>query len=164
LWNRDAGRSPCPPGISALRKVVERRFPQGGLERFFGLNPFDQVDRLIALSGGHFRDLLRLLRETVVRAQSLPVAKEAVGAAILNVRSSYLPIALDDAPWLAEIDRERASPLKSRAAEDINRLSFFIDIHVVLYLRNGEDWYDIHPLVRDEVLRIAKAAETVKSA
>jgi hypothetical protein len=164
LWNRDADRSPCPAGIEALRKIAGRRFPSGGLERLFGPGPSQQVDRLIGLSGGHFRDLLRLLRETVLRGQSLPVAKESIDAAIVNVRSSYLPIARDDAPWLAEIERERTSPLKSRAAEDINRLSFFIDIHVVLYLRNGEDWYDIHPLVRDEVLRIAKAAEPAKSA
>jgi hypothetical protein len=29
---------------------------------------------------------------------------------------------------------------------------------MVLYLRNGEEWYDIHPLVRDEVQKIAKSS------
>jgi hypothetical protein len=164
LWDRNLQRSLFSPGIDALRSLVLKRFPDGRLERLFGPDPFRRVDRLIELSGGHFRDLLRLLSETVLRARSLPATDEAIEGAIVSVRSSYLPIALDDAPWLAEIERERASPLKSRATEDINRLSFFIDIHVVLYLRNGEDWYDIHPLIRDEVLRIAKAAESAKPA
>jgi hypothetical protein len=29
---------------------------------------------------------------------------------------------------------------------------------MVLYLRNGEEWYDLHPLVRDEVQKIAKSS------
>jgi hypothetical protein len=28
----------------------------------------------------------------------------------------------------------------------------------VLYLINGEDWYDIHPLIRDEVAEIMQTA------
>jgi hypothetical protein len=48
--------------------------------------------------------------------------------------------------------------LKSTAQAEINRLTKFLDTHIVLYLRNGEEWYDVHPLVRDEVCRIAASA------
>jgi hypothetical protein len=30
---------------------------------------------------------------------------------------------------------------------------------LVLYLRNGNEWYDIHPLIREDVKYIAKMAE-----
>ena len=113
---------------------------------------------MIELCGGHFRDLLLLLRETVLRADSLPVSDEAIEAAILQVRSNYLPISLDDAEWLAEIEQKRATLLKSTAPAEVNRLTRFLDTHIVLYLRNGEEWYDIHPLVREEVRLIAAPA------
>lgn len=160
LWNKDRSRSPCEAGVEALQSVVRKRFTEEGLVRFFGPDPFSRAGRLIELSGGHFRDLLLLLRETVLRASSLPVADEAIEAAILQVRSNYLPISLDDAQWLAEIEQKRATLLKSTAPAEVNRLTRFLDTHVVLYLRNGEEWYDIHPLVREEVRLIAAPANS----
>ena len=74
------------------------------------------------------------------------------------MRSRFLPIALDDAKWLDEIERERSTLLKTTAAAEIGRLTRFLDTHMVLYLRNGEEWYDLHPLVRDEVQKIAKSS------
>jgi len=144
--------------MEALRSLTGRRFSADGLKRFFGAAPFSRADRLIALSGGHFRDLLFLLQETVLRANDLPVSDEAIERAITEVRSMFLPISMDDARWLAEIERERASLLKTREPAEISRLTRFLDTHVVLYLRNGEEWYDVHPLVRDEVLHIVKAS------
>jgi len=163
LWNNDGHRSHCAPGNDALRSLVTKRFSQAGLERFFGPDPFSRADPLLALCGGHFRDLLLLLRETVLRASSLPVADEAISGAILRVRSNFLPISLDDATWLAEIERERVALLRNREPGEINRLTRFLDTHVVLYLKNGEEWYDVHPLVRDEVVTIARAAVPAES-
>jgi hypothetical protein len=35
-------------------------------------------------------------------------------------------------------------------------LSRFLDTHLVLFLTNGKDWYDLHPLIREEVAALAK--------
>jgi hypothetical protein len=86
---------------------VKKRFREEGPERFFGPNPLPRIAKLIALSGGHFRDLLLLLRETVLRTDDLPVPEEAVERAIVRVRSNFLPISIEDAKWLADIERER---------------------------------------------------------
>jgi len=85
LWNNDPPRSPCGPGSDALRSLVTKRFSTDGLVRFFGPDPFSRAGRLIELCGGHFRDLLLLLRETVLRADGLPVSDQAIDAAILRV-------------------------------------------------------------------------------
>jgi hypothetical protein len=164
LWEKDAPRSDCGAGIAAMHSLVERRFSAEGLRRFFGADASTRVGRLIGLCGGHFRDLLLLLRETVLRADALPVSETILDRAVIRVRSNFLPISVEDAKWLAEIERERATVLKSVEPEEINRLTRFLDTHIVLYLKNGDEWYDVHPLVRDEVKLIVsradKAAET----
>src|SRR6201999_3697700 len=109
------------------------------------------------LSGGHFRDLLRLVSEVVLGARSLPVEPEVVERAIIEVRSNFLPIPVEDARWLNQIATERATPLRGDSAEEAGRLTKFLDTHLVLYLRNGEEWYDVHPLIRDEIARIVAA-------
>jgi hypothetical protein len=163
LWNNDSGRSECTSGGSALGSLVKKRFGDEGLHRFFGAASLARACKLIVLSGGHFRDLLLLLRETVLRTDALPVPEDAIDRAIVRVRSNFLPISIEDAKWLAGIEHERATLLKTTDAVEANRLTRFLDTHVVLYLKNGTEWYDVHPLVRDEVKEIvarAAAAET----
>jgi hypothetical protein len=157
LWDNNPERSGCEAGATSLYRLVERRFTLEGLTRFFGANVRDRLVPLLKLSGGHFRDLLLLLRETVLRTDSLPVPEKAVDDAILRVKSNFLPIPLEDAKWLADIEFKRETLLKTSEPAQVGRLTRFLDTHVVLYLRNGEEWYDVHPLVRDEVIRIAKA-------
>jgi hypothetical protein len=158
LWDNDKPRSECSPGVVGFQSLVEKRFTKEGFERFFGPKPWDRAKRLLDLCGGHFRDLLLLLRATVLRADELPVSEKAIDDAIISVRSSFLPVALDDAMWLAQIEEKRASLLKSNEPSEINRLTRFLDTHIVLYLKNGEEWYDVHPLIRKEVMTIAQAA------
>lgn len=80
-----------------MRSVVERRFTAAGLERFFGKanksGNFALADKLIEASGGHFRDLILLLREAVLRATELPVGTQVIEASINNLRTSYRPAA-----------------------------------------------------------------------
>jgi hypothetical protein len=121
---------------------------------------------VIAVCGGHFRDLLRLLRDTVVRATplpSLPVPPAVIAHTINAARRDFLPIAQDDARWLAEIARVRATALPSTEATPVNRLARFLDSHFVLYFINADEWYDIHPLIRDEVAEVVQAATPTPS-
>ncbi len=154
-WNNDAERSPYDAGWQALRELVHKRFGDEVCERYFGPpdanGHFPLADRLIAVCGGHFRDLLLLLREAILRTKSLPVPSDVLNTAITSVRSNFLPIAIEDARWLEQIGQLRATVLPSASPEDANRLTRFLDTHFVLYLTNGSEWYDIHPLIRDEV-------------
>ncbi len=99
---------------------------------------------MIGICGGHFRDLLRLLRDIVVRAtalDALPVSAELVDAAINAARRDFLPIALEDAKWLDEIARVRATALPNTDAGPVNRLTRYLDSHFVLYFVNADEWY-----------------------
>jgi hypothetical protein len=61
---------------------------------------------------------------------------------------------VSDAEWLKRIADTRAAD--PRSPEDRIRLIRFLDGHMVLYLRNGQEWYDVHPLIREEVAAIVK--------
>lgn len=167
LWNNDPNRSRYDTGYRLFTEAITKRFGSDEFKRVFGAGPQQGLsDRLAGMSGGHFRDLLRLFRETVVLIQTwgraLPVTPEVVNRAIINVRNEYLPIAVEDAQWLDRISQTRDTSLPDSKPESVDRLSRFLDTHLVLYLTNGQDWYDVHPLIRDEAAALAKQAAQPK--
>ena len=145
LFERDENRTPIPANFDAMERVVGHR---GDWRRLLG-NDRSLLDRLIRNSGGHLRDLLRLLSQVLLRAKELPVPERIVDAAISQVRNTFLPIPNVDALWLAEIADSYQVDLEELAA--LPSLSRFFDTHLVLCYRNGEEWYDVHPLVREHV-------------
>jgi hypothetical protein len=161
-WNNDGNRTPAPKGNAALVRAVERRLkvegsPLDWVRQLFGSgwpNAASPASRLVQNCGGHFRDLFLLLREALVRARTIPLTESAVDEAIASVRSNFLPLAIDDARWLARIAETRHPSHESAA--DAGRLARFLDTHIVLYFSDHEEWYDVHPLVRPEVDRILR--------
>lgn len=170
LWKNDAERTRYKPGWDAVRSLVLRRIGDEGCQKLFACDtqaPFTSADDLIAVCGGHFRDLLRLLGDIVRRTDTLPVTPEVINHAIISLRDDYLPVAVEDAIWLAKIAEYRSPMLPDTKSDSVNRLTRFLDTHVVLYLTNGEKWFDIHPLIRDEVAKMVnrqKAASLTPTA
>ena len=137
-------------GYDAMERVVDAR---GDWQRLLGQR--SALDRLIRNSGGHLRDLLRLLAEVLRRARELPVPDSTVDAAINQVRTEFLPIADDDARWLAGIARSHQTALPN--TDKLPELARFFDTHLALCYRNGDEWYDVHPLIAEHV--VAQADE-----
>jgi hypothetical protein len=103
----------------------------------------------------------RILAEIVRRASILPVEDRTVDDAIHQIRNEFLPIADDDAQWLAQIAATHSASL-----QDVSRLpafARFLDTHLVLCYRNGHEWYDTHPLVADHVKAQSEALQKAKS-
>lgn len=136
--------------VEALRRVVMRRHEDA--MRLFGND--ELLDEVILASGGHLRDLMRLLAEVIRGARALPVDEATVEHALNRTRTEFLPIANNDARWLARIAETHEAAL-----EDVSRakdLARFLDTHVVLCYRNGAEWYDVHPLIKEVVIRQAR--------
>jgi hypothetical protein len=167
MWRNDPARTPEPVGIGSLRELIRLRLTPVGFRDVFGERPDDLVDRLVVASGGQIRDLLSLLREMLVsihtQSASLPVSRAIIDECISRLREQFLPIALSDARWMARVDRMRNAAIETTNAEDVSRLSRFLDTHHVLYFSNGEEWYDLHPVIRDEVARLALAKSEVSA-
>ena len=145
LFDQDENRTPVPENFDAMERVIRQR---GDWRRLLG-NDRSLLDRLIRNSGGHLRDLLHLLSQVLLRARELPVPERTVDAAISQMRSTFLPIPNVDALWLDGIADSYQVNLEELAA--LPSLSRFFDTHLVLCYRNGEEWYDVHPLVREHV-------------
>lgn len=138
------------PGLNALERVVRAR---GDWTRLLGDRPL--LDRLSQASGGHLRDLLYMLGEVTRRAETLPVKPAVIDRVISQVSSEFLPIPDEDARWLCKVAQTHRAALES--VEKLPDLARFLDTHLVLCYWNGHEWYDIHPLVRDEVHKQVEA-------
>jgi hypothetical protein len=148
---RECGGGPVQGGLDALERVVRAR---GDWKRLLGERT--RLDSIILTSGGHLRDLLRMLAELLRRATVLPVSDSTLEAAINQIRTESLPIADADAVWLARIAETHDASLTEVAR--LPDLARFLDTHLVLCYRNGGlEWYDAHPLIADEVRRQAAA-------
>ncbi len=152
---RDPERPAHPPGLDALRRVLAARLP---LDELFASDA--QVERLIRASGGHLRALLKMTSTVIrlARRSSLPVPDRAVDKAIAQyaeklrggVREYRLAI-LDGI--------RRTFALDHVTDEDLPRLARYLDSSLVHCYRNGEGWYDVHPLLLEHVERLAAARD-----
>lgn len=147
---------PCQPserGLAVMRTIVAKRYPE--YAEFFSKT---QLDQLALSSGGDLRDYFRMLRNCLVRAGQgqFPVTDAAVRDAENAVRADMLPLADDDREWLRKITTSHACNLPS--LEKLPDLARLIHGKRVLNYRNGEDWYDVHPLIRKEVGGVAEQA------
>lgn len=133
-------------GLQALREMIDRRHI--GWRRILTET---QLDTIARSTGGDLRDFFRLIREVLVsagaRPRDLPVDDLLIEAAQNLIKREMLPLADDDRAWLARIARSKTPELPS--VTELPRLARFFDTHLVLNYRNADDWYDVHPLLRD---------------
>jgi hypothetical protein len=159
LWNKDAARTRNAPVWTGVQHLIERRLEKQGFARLFG-GDLSSADPLIEASGGQFRDLLSLIREVLVRVstqtETMPASKVVIERAIQRIREQYLPISEEDAARLSSIAQHRDAGLRNDSPEEVSRVSRLLDQHLMLYFSNGGEYYDVHPLVRDEVEKIAR--------
>lgn len=145
----EPGKPPEPSteGVDKLIDVLELRY--GGCRDFF--QPA-QLERLAQHSGGDLRDFFRMVRLAITRAPTvgkLPLPDSAIDDAENAVRGDMLPIAADDRAWLTKIGHSHKPELES-----LDRLPDFARLQqgkYVLRYRNGHDWYDVHPLLKQEL-------------
>lgn len=145
--------TPYAPGIEALIEVVARRVPidQG----FAGRR--DLLARLVLYSGGHVRTLLSFVRELLLRSvnRELPPS-DALIEDILRDFAENIRIAVrPEGVRLLDSVRRNAA-IDEVPESELPLLARYIDSHIVLCYRNGEGWYEVHPLIRDYVARRAR--------
>jgi hypothetical protein len=150
-WEKDDYTKKYTEGRKYMHDIIKKRLGHGGYQTILGEPAQAQplVDLLIDASGGHVRDLLRMLQALLLKTKTLPVTESVVLDAVSGLREDYRNISVGDARLLARIAETKR--LYREDQKQINRLSLLLDLHLALYFKNQEAWYDIHPLVRDEV-------------
>jgi hypothetical protein len=135
--------------LSAFLEILRKRFDT---KEVFG----DEATllRLAEAAGGYPRDLLRYVREVLLRAgmsTPLPIPAEdqkRFAEAVLTAHESlYENAILDDVlPMLVRVATEHEVRVKD--APQAERIADLFDYHFVLAYINGEPWFDLHPMVR----------------
>ncbi len=131
------------PGLDALTTLIARREPDW--VRLLGSELV--LHRLILMSGGHLRDLLRLVAGVAMHARSLPATPAVVDYTIDQHRNSLVAdLSADEVAWLRRIAESHDASLET--GERRGAFASLLDRHLVLGYLNGEEWYDVHPLAR----------------
>jgi energy-coupling factor transporter ATP-binding protein EcfA2 len=139
-----------PMGLSIMIDIIQLRF--SNWQQIFSQK---QLEHIILVTGGDFRDFFRLIREVIVKIPLkeakplLPVEDYIIDQAKNNLRRGMLPISEEDKIWLRKIAKSKQSELQS--IKDLPRFARFFDLNEVHNYRNGEDWYDIHPLLKEAI-------------
>ena len=132
-------------GLAAMQKIVGGRFPEW--KEFLTQ---DQLFRLAADSGGDLRDFFRLVKLCVSQAlyHPAPLPDKVIEGAESDLRND-MPLADNDRNWLRKIQQSH-----KRELENLDKLPDFARLtenKYVLNYRNGDDWFDVHPLLRTTV-------------
>lgn len=134
-------------GLDKLEQLIGKRLP---LERVFGQTPEQRLETLqpiLQASGGYPRDLLRMVRDALYDTPAFPVPHHVCKRAIDRLRQTYeRALRTPDLELLLEVARTHRLP-----KGDGSRLASFTRLfsqHFVLAYLNGDEWYDLHPLIR----------------
>lgn len=151
---KDRCRDADPDGLAVLRSVIAQRYAN-----WETILSSDALDKLAMSSGGDLRELFRLVRLCLPAVRDdaqLPLSVAAIKPAENAARNEMLPIPADQLAWLQHITRTHDTCLEKDG--DLPMLAHFLDNRLVLNYRNGSDWYDVHPLLREIIDAYVPAA------
>jgi hypothetical protein len=134
---------PYEAGIEKLRELVRKRIDE---KHVFGGGGQILTDLVLA-SGGYPRDLLRMVREVLVRGESFPISPLTASRVIDDLAREYAVVVRGThVPMLEKLSTTHTLP-----QADSNEVAAFgrlLEKWLVLAYRDETEWYDLHPLVR----------------
>ncbi|HAX85626.1 MAG TPA: KAP family P-loop domain-containing protein [Cyanobacteria bacterium UBA11370] len=142
--------SDCEAGITLLQQMVlARAFPD--LDPDERLNKITEIfdnsetlNRLCYVSGGHVRDLLKLLNDWIKKERELPLRRETLERLIREYRSD-ITLRISDLEWeLLRQVQQRKWVSDNEGYEALIRSRLVFEYH-----QDEETWFDINPILAD---------------
>ncbi len=137
-------------GIALMQQMVlARAFPNLQPEERCSKIPeiFDStttLERLCQLSGGHVRDLLRLLNSWIMEEMMLPLSRETLEQVIRARRNEMtMPISEDEWQLLNHVKQRK------RVSDDEGYKKLIRSRFVFEYRDAGESWFDVNPILAE---------------
>lgn len=139
-----------PEGLAKLREAIDRRVkphaPDWNLDNQIFDSP-ETLNRLCMACGGHIRELMQMMQESLNRTDQFPVTAKAVQRSITELRAVYQRT-VEEPEWarLAQVVQRRDIP------NDNDHRSLLQRRCILEYSwldSEGEicTWYDVHPLI-----------------
>ena len=139
-------------GMAKLRQLVLARAfpnlePQQRLEKITEIfDSTETLDHLCKMSGGHVRNILRILNDAIKKQKGLPISSENLNKVIQNFRNERT-LAVDDKEW--ELLRQVVQTQKVTGDDGYQRL--IRSMFVYEYRDDEGSWFDINPILKDSV-------------
>lgn len=137
-------------GMALMKQMVlARAFPD--LQPDERLNKITEIfdstaalDRLCRLSGGHVRDLLRLLNTWIMEEMALPLSRETLDQ-VVRARRNEMTMPISDDEW----QLLRHVKQKKKVSDDQGYQKLIRSRFVFEYRDNGESWFDVNPILAE---------------
>jgi len=102
------------------------------------------LERLCKMSGGHVRDVLRLLNTWIMEEMNLPLTRETLEQVIRSRRNEMtMPISDDEWQLLRHV-KERKKVSDDHGYQKLIRSRFVFE-----YRDRGESWFDVNPVLAE---------------
>jgi hypothetical protein len=140
----------CEEGMRLMRQMVlARAFPDLNPEHRLGLisevfNRPDTLDRLCRISGGHVRNLLRLLYDWIKKQRQLPLTREILED-VIRERRNEMTLSISDDEW----DLLRQVKKRQKVNGDIGYQTLIRSLFVYEYRDRDGSWFDINPILAE---------------
>ncbi len=140
--------SECSEGMALMRQMIlARAFPQAAtaqrLEQMLEVfESLETLDRLCQASGGHVRDVLRLLNAWIKKERKLPLTRSVLEEVIRSRRNEMM-LSISDEEW-ALLKQVR---LRKRVGGDQDYQKLIHSRLVFEYRNRGESWFDVNPIL-----------------
>jgi hypothetical protein len=142
--------SECDAGMKLLRQMIlARAFPD--LDEQERLNNITEIfdspktlNRLCCVSGGHVRDLLRLLNTWIMEEMELPLSGATLEA-VIRARRNEMTMPISDDEW----DLLRQVRQRKKVSGDQGYQTLIRSRLVFEYRDSGESWFDINPILTE---------------
>jgi len=137
-------------GMLLMRQMVLARAfpelpPQERLTKIYEIfDSPDSLDRLCILSGGHIRDILRLLNSWIQEEMGLPLSAETLEQVIRSRRNEMM-MPISDEEW----ELLRYVKQKKKVSDDLGYQKLIRSRFVFEYRDQGESWFNINPILAD---------------
>lgn len=161
---RDKQRNPYPPGIAKVKELINKRIEivADDFIKKQNLTPnikdkieitandlFDEettLDLLCEITGGHLREIMFLMQESINEIDTFPITKTALNMAIAKSRNTY-EVDVDHEDWEKLVDVYNRKRIINQ--DDYRELLFR---RCVLEYREPDTlqiWHAVHPLIEE---------------
>ena len=142
--------SECPEGMALMRQMVlARAFPDVESQQRLGLieeifDSAETLDRLCLVSGGHVRELLRLLNDWIKKNRTPPLYHEGLEE-VVRARRNQMALAITDDEWelLCQVQERK------QVSGDEGYRVLIRSMFVYEYRDRDGSWFEVNPILAE---------------
>lgn len=131
-------------GFDKFRDLIRKRLKKAGAKENDVFDNTNTRDKIIKYSGGQPRELITLIRDSIIEAE-LPITLSAIEKVARKARHAYAR-QLRQEHW-AIIEQVRRDHALRRTEENDLLYMELLDNRAILQYENGGEWYGLNPLL-----------------